>query len=232
MAVKTLLKPPLRAQMRGWEPPLALLGHELVGKLLARLSAEGEAAWVAALVDELATGAGVLGHNSAALATLAACLALPALPEDELKRLAQARDPVLACLPPGPAPVSLLGLRAWGGRAGVPARLWILRRMKFEMRQVTCAHMCLLQGLGLEAYWLVEFAAGAARLGGRAGVQAGAARGGAAHSALKAAEACRRPGHGRGRAWGLGRATGERRSASGASSRAQRIGPHPETLGT
>ena len=85
----------MHAQLRGWEPPLALLGHELVGKLVARLSAEGEVAWVAALVAELATGAGVLAHSSAALGTLAACLALPALPEDELKRLAQARSPVL-----------------------------------------------------------------------------------------------------------------------------------------
>lgn len=84
----------MHAQLRGWEPPLALLGHELVGKLVARLSAEGEVAWVTALVAELSTGAGVLAHSSAALGTLASCLALPALPGDELKRLAQVCSPV------------------------------------------------------------------------------------------------------------------------------------------
>ncbi|KAK9825899.1 hypothetical protein WJX81_003469 [Elliptochloris bilobata] len=75
--------------LRGWEPPLALLGHELVGKLLARLSSEREAAWVVALASELAMSAGAFTHNSAALATLAACLALPALPQEDLHRLAQ-----------------------------------------------------------------------------------------------------------------------------------------------
>ncbi len=78
-----------RTQLRSWEPPLALLGHELVGKLLTRLSDEGEAAWVAALAAELAAGAGLLRSSPAALSTLAGCLALPALPEAEAADLVQ-----------------------------------------------------------------------------------------------------------------------------------------------
>lgn len=79
----------VHTQLRSWEPPLALLGHELVGKLLARLSAEGEAAWVSALATELAAGAGLLRSSPAALSTLAGCLALPALPEAEAANLVQ-----------------------------------------------------------------------------------------------------------------------------------------------
>lgn len=79
---------------------MALLGHELVGKLLARLSAEGEAAWVSALAAELAAGAGLLRNSPAALRTLAGCLALPALPEAEAASLVQVhRFPGLFGLP-------------------------------------------------------------------------------------------------------------------------------------
>jgi hypothetical protein len=115
------------AQNRSWEPPLALLGHELVAKLLARLAGDGEAAWVSALAAELATGAAALRGRPAALRTLAGVLALPALPDEEAVFLAQARPcgPLAGrrpCARP-PPPVDRKVRAAWRrGGAGRPAR--------------------------------------------------------------------------------------------------------------
>ncbi len=109
------------AQNRSWEPPLALLGHELVAKLLARLAADGEAAWVSALAAELATGAAALRGRPAALRTLAGVLALPALPDEEAVFLAQARSPPAHRATPCALPPSEVErVLAWGAERVLP----------------------------------------------------------------------------------------------------------------